>query len=436
MPKVELTTVTASTLTLAFSLTIIGIILLEPLLINLAAISLVLAFVSYIVTPPSEISLQRSLSKTRCRVGEEIEVTLEITAKKGLGLIVVKDNIPEKAEIVKGTNIYVLSKGIKPLKKTLKYSLKFFVKGEYTIGPLDIETVQLLTGRSGIKATLQQTNKIVVYPKEYIIRRIRTIPTKTKIPIPLSSISRLGPVTTDFKEIREYRYGDPFKFINWKATARLGFKNPLVNEFEREGRKTIMLLLDGTPNMLPGPEASNPFEQGIRALLSLSRYFTSHSFNVFVVVAGHGIVIPPGTGSEHHYRILRTVVKLKTVSTKYTIKESLEIAKRWIIECNPMAIFFTNLNEDSYRDVLDALKIFSVISSHRRGRIPIIIVDISPNYLLARNTKYPDFLLLYSTAVKHNIYRRVKRMGVTVVRWDVGYRDFGQVLGALLKVIK
>ena len=37
---------------------------------------------------------------------------------------------------------------------------------------------------------------------------------------------------TDFKQLTEYRYGDPVRHIDWKATLRLG--KPIVREFQDE----------------------------------------------------------------------------------------------------------------------------------------------------------------------------------------------------------
>jgi uncharacterized protein (DUF58 family) len=47
---------------------------------------------------------------------------------------------------------------------------------------------------------------------------------------------------TDFKQMAEYRYGDPVRHIDWKATLRLG--KPIVREFQDERDQCILLLVD------------------------------------------------------------------------------------------------------------------------------------------------------------------------------------------------
>src|SRR5574344_1635256 len=45
-----------------------------------------------------------------------------------------------------------------------------------------------------------------------------------------------------FSEVREYRYGDDIRSIDWNVTAR--FNEPHVKVFEEERELTVMLLID------------------------------------------------------------------------------------------------------------------------------------------------------------------------------------------------
>ena len=47
---------------------------------------------------------------------------------------------------------------------------------------------------------------------------------------------------TDFKQLSEYRIGDPVRHIDWRATSRLG--KPIVREFQDERDQCVMLLVD------------------------------------------------------------------------------------------------------------------------------------------------------------------------------------------------
>jgi uncharacterized protein (DUF58 family) len=47
---------------------------------------------------------------------------------------------------------------------------------------------------------------------------------------------------TDFRQLSEYRYGDPVRNIDWKATERHG--KPIIREFQDERDQCILLLID------------------------------------------------------------------------------------------------------------------------------------------------------------------------------------------------
>ena len=62
----------------------------------------------------------------------------------------------------------------------------------------------------------------------------------SRIPMPQGALASMGMTTNDFKEIRSYYPGDPFKSINWKATSRNLIRGeiwPVVNEFQKEGKR-------------------------------------------------------------------------------------------------------------------------------------------------------------------------------------------------------
>jgi len=82
------------------------------------------------------------------------------------------------------------------------------------------------------------------------------------VPFPINDMAKIGVATTDFREIRNYVYGDPIKNINWKATARSSSPEmwPLTNEYEVEGKKTVWLFLDTAGELEIGTNINNAFD--------------------------------------------------------------------------------------------------------------------------------------------------------------------------------
>jgi uncharacterized protein (DUF58 family) len=81
-----------------------------------------------------------------------------------------------------------------------------------------------------------------VYPDFSQVVRYAWLASDRRLPqIGIKTHQRRGE-GTDFKQLAEYRYGDPVRHIEWKATLRLG--KPIVREFQDERDQRILLLLD------------------------------------------------------------------------------------------------------------------------------------------------------------------------------------------------
>ncbi len=77
---------------------------------------------------------------------------------------------------------------------------------------------------------------------------------------------------TDFKQLSDYRYGDPVRHIDWKATQRLG--KPIIREFQEERDQAIVLLVDCGRRMRADDRQSGigtaHFDQVLNAVMLLS----------------------------------------------------------------------------------------------------------------------------------------------------------------------
>jgi uncharacterized protein (DUF58 family) len=77
---------------------------------------------------------------------------------------------------------------------------------------------------------------------------------------------------TDFKQLAEYRYGDPVRHIDWKATLRIG--KPVIREFQDERDQCVLLLIDSGRRMRADDRTetigSSHFDQVLNAVMLLS----------------------------------------------------------------------------------------------------------------------------------------------------------------------
>jgi uncharacterized protein (DUF58 family) len=98
---------------------------------------------------------------------------------------------------------------------------------------------------------------------------------------------------TDFKQLAEYRVGDPVRHIDWKATLK--FEKPIIREFQDERDQNVLLLIDCGRRMRADDRQSRigaaHFDQVLNAVMLLSYVALKHGDAVGAMTFG----TPPGT---------------------------------------------------------------------------------------------------------------------------------------------
>ena len=126
-----------------------------------------------------------------------------------------------------------------------------------------------------------------------------------------------------FSEVREYRYGDDIRNIDWNVTAR--FNEPYIKIFEEERELTVMLLVDvsgsrifGTANQLKKNVATE-----IAAVLAFSAIQNNDKIGVILFSDRVEKFIPPQKGRTHILRIIRELIDFTPQSSQTDISEAL-----------------------------------------------------------------------------------------------------------------
>jgi uncharacterized protein (DUF58 family) len=100
----------------------------------------------------------------------------------------------------------------------------------------------------------------------------------------------------ELKELREHVPGDPFKHIEWKATARR--RKLVVREFEADVTLSAFLVLDASPSMRWGAPGSRALDRAIETAYPLAVGFARQRDRFAAVVCDGDIVSQsrPATG--------------------------------------------------------------------------------------------------------------------------------------------
>jgi uncharacterized protein (DUF58 family) len=284
------------------------------ILVCMGLVPLFFAFVGLAVTQPRGIEVRRATGKEGVLVGEVVESRVDIEVRGGVGPVVVADELPEEFELVSGSNFKVVWKWLKPKKEQIAYSAKCTKRGIYGLAGVRWESrhpLWLRQAESGVCAG----RRLVVRPRLFDVRKVRSVAAASKIPFPSAAVTKVGPVTMDFRELRQYSHGDPFKFINWKATARTfrrGRHLPAVNDYEREGMKIVWIFLDRSSTMTVGPSVASVFEHAAAAVNGLAYYYLRRGCRVGLCSYDGGVaVLYPDAGNRQYHRILQEVLRMK-----------------------------------------------------------------------------------------------------------------------------
>lgn len=110
--------------------------------------------------------------------------------------------------------------------------------------------------------------EIRIYPDLSAVERYGSLNARNRLIEAGLRRMRLRGVGTEPESVREWVAGDPFRAINWKATARSG--RMMVAEYEAERSQNVVLLLDAGRLMTPRIGEQRKFDYAIGAALSLA----------------------------------------------------------------------------------------------------------------------------------------------------------------------
>ena len=114
-----------------------------------------------------------------------------------------------------------------------------------------------------------------------------------------------------FSEVREYRYGDDVRSMDWNVTARL--RSPYVKVFEEERELTVVLLIDVSRSGLFGTRGMTKREMiaEIAAVLSFSAIINNDKVGALFFSDRVEEFIPPEKGRSHLLHIIREIIEFR-----------------------------------------------------------------------------------------------------------------------------
>ena len=183
---------------------------------------------------------------------------------------------------------------------------------------------------------------------------------------------------TDFKQLSEYRIGDPVRHIDWKATARQ--EKLIVRQFQNERDQYVILMIDCGRRMRADEQEAGPgrshFDQVLNATMLLTyvalKQGDAVGVTTFGTPPGEGRWVPPRKGA----RTLNTLMgELYAVQPSPTHSDYLAAAQELLRRHykRSLVIVITNFRDEDSAELHQALTLLRsrhlVLTASLRERI-------------------------------------------------------------------
>jgi uncharacterized protein (DUF58 family) len=394
-----------------------GLVLGNIFLVLMSIIPLLFFIMALNFVRPSGVELQRERSNALAWLDRDTPVVNRLRVSQGVGLVTIRDELPQHFALATGNNLQVFWKGTKPMDEEFRYELRCTKRGLYEIGRAKYELLHFsgLTQTSFIND--QATTQLMVQQRLIDLRKMRDPRLYSRMPMPHGAVSRMGASTTDFKEIRQYRPGDPFRGINWKASARqLGTMRgaPLMNEYEREGRKTVWIFLDGGKGMSIGSDVENAFEYAVQAAYGLARFYMSRNCNVGLCTFPAGAEVLPDLGRRQAALLSRTFMSIQLKPEEGQLRRAVHEHRRHFEGTSPLFIVITMVRRDNAEPTLEGIKELRR-SSGREAEIMVLHVN---GYDLAVKDESGRAAATALNLQQLPLLRSMRKGGARVVPWN------------------
>lgn len=111
-----------------------------------------------------------------------------------------------------------------------------------------------------------------------------------------------------FKEFRNYVYGDDIRHISWNVSARTA--EPVLKTFEEERERTVFLVVDVSASLRKGPWARAKAEKlaEIAAIMCMSAAEVGDQYGFLMFSDKVEKIVPPKKGKSHLLRVIRDIL--------------------------------------------------------------------------------------------------------------------------------
>lgn len=184
-------------------------------------------------------------------------------------------------------------------------------RGQFFIGPWTLRTTDPF-GLLEVRIEYPVSDEVIIHP-----------PADAALQLPLPAGQSSGrsrardaalQATINAATVRDYRAGDPLRWIHWRATARYGKLH--VREFDLDAAGALWIVLDLAADVQLGEGAENTEEYGVvLAAVMAVRALRSNRPVGLALYGAAPLILPPAAGMAQQWAILRALALARADGT-------------------------------------------------------------------------------------------------------------------------
>ncbi|MDF2985906.1 MAG: hypothetical protein K0R50_1416 [Eubacterium sp.] len=262
---------------------------------------------------------------------------------------------------------YSQSLSITPLsKKEFVFDMECRYRGQYEVGISDIQIEDFL-GLIRLNYRIPETKKIIVYPKIEHLGKFDVFTTNSFD----SQNSSQGAVedVNNIKDMRSYQYGDSFRKIHWKLSARNN--SWMIKNYQCTSDANVNILIDLKENDYLNDITIVLEDKLIEAAVAVLNYYLNKGISVNYIYYEDKIEILKAS-NRHEFEFIYKTLSTISFNQKVPLSDIVSLHYESSSNTNDMIIITSILDVDLYNVIYKAQ-----MSNHS-----ICLIYVSPKTLI------------------------------------------------------
>ncbi|SKC47145.1 Uncharacterized conserved protein, DUF58 family, contains vWF domain [Maledivibacter halophilus] len=335
----------------------VGLHLMVFILYNLTCFTVLI--LDYFLSPSDkEFKIER-IGDTKLSIYESEKMRFEIYNITGKKIYLeIKDEFPDfyfesHEKIMKGC--------IMPhSNKVFEYEVIPKKRGAYKFGNIHVRY------KSNLKLCMKQfklplEREYKVYPNLKDLRKYRLAVYNSKYYKTGQKPFKLLGKGSEFESLREYVFGDEYRRINWKATAKEN--KPIVNQYEPEKNQHVYMMIDTGRPMSFSVRGYKKLDLAINTALLLSDIVNQNGDKSGLMIFNTEVenLIMPGKGYSHRSGLMEALYHIEHTKDTSNYEEAFYYFKR---KERRRSLIFLFTDFETSEEAEDMFKTLSILSKN------------------------------------------------------------------------